>query len=108
MYGSCAAILPIAIVLFQKGLSLGTVLAFLMAVSALSLPEAIILRRQMTTKLILIFFGVVTAGIIFIGYLFNYISPAVITNNVSKIEVNPTCPCLRVPGAQPYSSGSGQ
>ncbi|MFC1478246.1 permease [Candidatus Margulisiibacteriota bacterium] len=75
MYGSCAAILPIAMVLFKKGLSLGTVLAFLMAVSALSLPEAIILRREMKTKLILIFFGVVTAGIIFTGYLFNYVRP---------------------------------
>ncbi|MFH1587397.1 MAG: permease [Candidatus Diapherotrites archaeon] len=71
IYGSCAAIVPIAVVLFQKGLPLGTVLAFMMAVSALSLPEAIILKRAMNLKLIAIFFGVVTLSIIAIGYLFN-------------------------------------
>jgi len=71
MYGSCAAIVPIAVVLFQKGISLGTALAFMMAIAALSLPEAIILRRAMKLKLILIFFGVVTLGILAIGYLFN-------------------------------------
>lgn len=71
MYGSCAAIVPIAVVLFQKGISLGTALAFMMAVAALSLPEAIMLRRAMNLKLIAIFFGVTTLAIIFIGYLFN-------------------------------------
>jgi len=71
MYGSCAAIVPIALVLFQKGVPLGTALAFMMATAALSLPEAIILRRAMKLKLILIFFGVVTLAIIFTGYLFN-------------------------------------
>lgn len=71
MYGSCAAIVPVAIVLFQKGIPLGTALSFMMAVAALSLPEAIMLRRAMTLKLILIFFGVVSAAIIFTGYLFN-------------------------------------
>jgi len=71
MYGSCAAIVPIAVVLFQKGVPLGTALAFMMATAALSLPEAIILRRAMKLKLILIFFGVVTLAIIFTGYLFN-------------------------------------
>ena len=71
MYGSCAAIVPIAVVLFQKGIPLGTALAFMMATAALSLPEAIILRRAMKLRLILIFFGVVTLGIIVIGYLFN-------------------------------------
>ena len=71
MYGSCAAILPIALVLFQKGLPIGTALAFMMAVSALSLPEAIILRRAMKLKLILIFFAVVAAAIILTGFLFN-------------------------------------
>jgi len=73
MYGSCAAIVPIAIVLFQKGVPIGTALAFMMAVSALSLPEAVILRRAMKLKLILIFFGVVAAGIMLIGYLFNFL-----------------------------------
>jgi len=71
MYGSCAAIVPIAVVLFQKGVPIGTALAFMMATAALSLPEAIILRRAMKLKLILIFFGVVTLAIIFTGYFFN-------------------------------------
>ncbi len=74
LYGSCIAIVPIAIALFQKGLPLGTALAFMMAVSALSLPQAVILRRVMKLKLILIFFGVVTLGIIITGYVFNLLS----------------------------------
>jgi hypothetical protein len=73
LYGSCAAILPVAVVLFQKGFPLGTALAFMMAVSALSLPEAIILRRAMHLKLIAIFFMVTTVAIIFTGYLFNFL-----------------------------------
>ena len=72
MYGSCAAIVPIAVVLFQKGVPLGTALAFMMATAALSLPEAIILRRALRLKLIAIFFGVVTAAIIITGYIFNF------------------------------------
>ena len=71
MYGSCAAIVPIAVVLFQKGIPLGTALAFMMATSALSFPEAIILRRAMNLRLIIIFFSVVAISIIVIGYLFN-------------------------------------
>ncbi|NLE65226.1 MAG: permease [Elusimicrobia bacterium] len=71
MYGSCAAIVPIAVVLFQKGVPLGTALAFMMAVSALSLPEAVLLRRVMRFKLILLFFGVTTIAIVVTGYLFN-------------------------------------
>jgi len=73
LYGSCAAIVPIAVVLFEKGVPLGTALAFMMAIAALSLPEAIILRRAMKLKLILIFFGIVTLTIIIIGYLYNYL-----------------------------------
>lgn len=73
LYGSCAAILPVAIVMFQKGFPLGTALAFMMAVSALSLPEAIMLRRAMRTQLILIFFGITTLAIIIIGYAFNFL-----------------------------------
>lgn len=71
MYGSCAAIVPIAVVLFQKGFPLGTALSFMMTVAALSLPEAIMLRRAMKLKLIAVFFGITTLGIIFTGYLFN-------------------------------------
>ncbi len=75
IYGSCAAIVPIAMVLFQKGIPLGTALAFMMAVSALSLPEAVILRRVMRTKLIIIFFTIVIIGIIVMGYLVNFFQP---------------------------------
>lgn len=71
MYGSCAAIVPIAVALFQKGIPLGTALSFMMAIAGLSFPEAIILRRVMKLKLILLFFGIVALGIILIGYLFN-------------------------------------
>jgi len=71
MYGSCAAIVPVAVVLFEKGIPLGTALSFMMAVSTLSLPEAIMLRRAMQLRLIAIFFGVTTVGIILTGYLFN-------------------------------------
>ncbi len=73
MYGSCAAILPIAAALFQKGIPLGTALSFMMAVSALSLPEAIMLRRVIKLRLIAVFFGITTAGIIAIGYIFNLV-----------------------------------
>jgi uncharacterized protein len=73
LYANCAALVPIALVLFQKGVPLGTALAFMMATSALSLPEAIILRKVMRIHLILIFFGIVTAAIIFTGYLFNFL-----------------------------------
>jgi len=71
IYGSCAAIVPIAVALFDKGIPLGTALAFMMSTSALSLPSAIILKRAMKNKLLLIFFFIVTLGIIITGYLFN-------------------------------------
>ena len=73
LYASCAAIIPIAVVLFQKGLPLGTAMAFMMATASLSLPEAIILRRVMNIRLIGKFFGIVALGIILIGYLFNFL-----------------------------------
>jgi len=71
MYGSCASIVPVAVALFQKGIPLGTALSFMMAISALSLPEAILLRRAMKLPLIGIFFGITTLAIIITGYLFN-------------------------------------
>ncbi len=74
MYGSCAAIVPIAVVLFQKGVPLGTALSFMMAIAALSLPEAVMLRRAMKLPLILLFFGITTIAIIITGYLFNMIA----------------------------------
>lgn len=73
MYGSCAAIVPIAVVLFQKGMPLGTALAFMMAIAALSFPEAIILRRVMKLRLIAIFFGIVALAIILTGYIYNFL-----------------------------------
>lgn len=78
MYGSCAAIVPIAVVLFQKGFPLGTALAFMMAVAALSLPEAVMLRRAMKLRLIVVFFGITALGIIFTGYLFNLLQKILI------------------------------
>ena len=74
MYGSCAAIVPIAVVLFQKGIPLGTALAFMMAMAALSLPEAIMLRRTMHLKLIGIYFGITAVAIVFTGYLLNLLA----------------------------------
>lgn len=75
MYGSCAAIVPIAVVLFEKGIPLGTALAFMMAMAALSLPEAIMLRRVMRLGLITLYFGIATLAIIFTGYLLNALAP---------------------------------
>ena len=74
MYGSCAAIVPIAVVLFNKGIPLGTALAFAMAMAALSLPEAIMLRRTMRLQLIGLYFGITTLAIIFTGYLLNLLA----------------------------------
>jgi uncharacterized membrane protein YraQ (UPF0718 family) len=78
LYGSCAAIVPIAVVLFQKGIPLGTALAFMKAIAALSLPEAILLRRAMKLHLILIFFGITTSAIIITGYIFNFLQTILI------------------------------
>ena len=75
MYGSCAAIVPVAVVLFEKGIPLGTALAFMMAMAALSLPEAIMLRRTMRLKLIAAFFGITALAIVGTGYLLNALAP---------------------------------
>ena len=71
MYSNAAGIVPIVQALIEKGASLGTALAFMMAVIALSLPEAVILRKVLKLQLLAVFFGVVAVGIIFVGYLFN-------------------------------------
>ena len=71
LYGSSSALVPVAAELFAKGVPLGTALAFIMAVSALSFPEAVILRRVMRLRLILIFFGFVALGIVIVGYTMN-------------------------------------
>ncbi len=71
MYADIFGTLPIAEALVGKGVGLGTVLSFMMAVTALSLPSMILLKKVVKTKLLLIFAGIVTAGIIIIGYVFN-------------------------------------
>ena len=73
MYANAAGIVPIIQVFVAKGIPIGTSLAFMMAVVGLSIPEATLLKKVMTTKLIAIFFGVVTACIILSGYVFNMI-----------------------------------
>ncbi len=73
MYSNAAGILPLVEVLTQKGMLLGTALSFMMAVVALSLPEAMILKRVLSIKLISIFFGIVAFAILLTGYLFNII-----------------------------------
>ncbi|MGF1533203.1 MAG: permease [Bernardetiaceae bacterium] len=73
MYSNAAGMIPIVQVLVQKGIPLGTAIAFMMAVIGLSLPEATMLKKVMQTPLILIFFGVVAFCIILSGYLFNLI-----------------------------------
>lgn len=74
VYAGCSTIVPIAFAAVTKGVPLGTALAFMMSIAGLSLPAAIILKRAMTLRLLLVFFGIVGLGIIIIGYLFNLIS----------------------------------
>jgi uncharacterized membrane protein YraQ (UPF0718 family) len=73
MYANAAGIVPVIQVFVAKGVPLGTAIAFMMAVVGLSLPEATLLKKVMTWKLIGIFFGTVTIFIIMLGYLFNWI-----------------------------------
>lgn len=71
MYSNAAGIIPIVEALLAKGASLGTVLAFMMSVIALSLPEMVILRKVLKLRLIATFVGVVSAGIMLVGFIFN-------------------------------------
>jgi len=71
MYTNAAGVIPIVEALLGKGAALGTTLAFMMSVIALSLPEMIILRQVLTLRLIAVFIGVVTGGILAVGFLFN-------------------------------------
>ncbi|HPW64045.1 MAG TPA: permease, partial [Cyclobacteriaceae bacterium] len=73
LYSNTAGILPIMQVLVEKGIPLGTVIAFSMSVVALSIPEALLLKKIMTTKMLMIFLAVVTICIILSGYIFNFI-----------------------------------
>jgi len=71
MYSNAAGVMPLIEVLTSKGMLLGTALSFMMAITALSLPEAMILKRILHVKLIATFFGIVAVGIMGVGYLFN-------------------------------------
>jgi uncharacterized protein len=73
LYSNAAGVIPLVSALTEKGVAMGTALSFMMAVTALSLPEFIILRKAMKLKLLVIFASVVGIGIIFTGYLFNLI-----------------------------------
>ena len=73
LYSNAAGIIPIVQALMEKGMAVGTVLAFMMAVTALSLPEAVILKNVLKTRLLAAFFGIVAVAIVIVGYLFNAI-----------------------------------
>ncbi len=73
LYANAAGVIPIVSALINKGLAVGTVLAFMMAVTALSLPEMIILRKVIKLPLLAVFVGIMTVTIIGVGYLFNAI-----------------------------------
>ena len=73
LYSNAAGVIPIVHALMEKGMAIGTVLAFMMAVTALSLPEAIILKNVLKNRLLVVFFGIVAAAIVCVGYLFNAI-----------------------------------
>ncbi len=74
MYSNAAGIIPIVSVLIEKGVSLGTALAFMMSVIALSLPEIIILKKVLKWQLIVAFISIVALGIVIVGFVFNYLS----------------------------------
>jgi len=71
IYAGCSTVVPLIFSITANGIPLGTSLAFMMGIAGLSLPEAIILKRVMSLKLLTIFFGIAAIGIITIGYLFN-------------------------------------
>ena len=73
LYSNAAGIIPIVSVLIEKGVTLGTALAFMMSVIGLSLPEIIILKKVLKWQLIGIFVGVVAFGIVIVGFIFNYL-----------------------------------
>ena len=71
LYSGIATVIPVISALAEKGMPMGTLLAFAMSVTALSFPEALLLRKVMKPKLLAAFFGVVAVGIIFVGIIFN-------------------------------------
>jgi len=73
LYSNAAGVIPIVSVLIEKGVTLGTALAFMMSVVGLSLPEIIILKKVLKWQLIGVFTGVVAMGIVIVGFVFNYL-----------------------------------
>lgn len=73
MYADIFGTIPVAEALLYKGARLGTVLSFMMAVTTLSLPSIIMLRKAVKPRLLILFIGICTAGIILVGYFFNAI-----------------------------------
>jgi len=73
LYSNAEGVIPVVQALFAKGLPLGTTLAFMMAVTGLSMPEMIILRRVLKPRLLATFIGVVGVGILIVGYFFNWV-----------------------------------
>jgi uncharacterized protein len=73
LYACSASVAPVAFALVDKGLPLGTALAFIMAVAGLSLPEFVMLNKVLSIRLILIFAGILLVGIILVGYTFNWL-----------------------------------
>lgn len=75
LYSNAAGVIPIVAALREKGMAMGTVLAFMMSVTALSLPEMIILRNVLKPKLIAVFVGIMAVAITIVGYIFNWLIP---------------------------------
>jgi uncharacterized membrane protein YraQ (UPF0718 family) len=73
LYSNAESVIPVVQALWAKGLPLGTTLAFMMAVTGLSMPEMIILRRVLKPRLLATFIGVVGVGILIVGYFFNWV-----------------------------------
>ncbi len=73
LYSNAAGTIPIVQALLGKGMALGTTFAFMMAITAISFPEFVILKRVIKTPLIATFATIVTIGILFVGYLFNFL-----------------------------------
>ena len=78
MYADIFGTIPIAEALLSKGAQLGTVLSFMMGVTTLSLPSLVMLRKAVKPKLLALFIGICTAGIIMVGYVFNALQVLII------------------------------
>ena len=78
MYADIFGTIPIAEALLSKGAQLGTILAFMMAVTTLSLPSMIMLKKAVKPKLLALFIGICAVGIVIVGYFFNFLQPFII------------------------------